>query len=333
LEAPPALVFPHRAETGEVLKWAESQSPHWKTKYYLGLLAWSRGLGGEAARYFAACGEQPDFAPFYISRALLSEPEAPSNAERDYRKAVAAGPGEWRTYRTLGSFYNGRHEYAKGLAVFREGALKFPSSYVMLFDYAQSLLYNHHYDECLAILDTLVVLPFEGAGYSRQTYREACVLAALDKLKAADAAGALALVSKARLWLEHLGVGRPYIVDETVEDYLEARCKALSGQDASGLFQSVADRPVAGSSSLLSAASLRHMGKKSDGARLLGEWVAKDSTNIVARWSAAAYQAGPAAAEDLLKKAKGPTDGGWHVFPSDADFLLVHAVSMTIGLE
>ena len=332
LEASPALVFPHRAETGEVLTWAESQSPHWKTKYYLGLLAWSRGLGGEAARHFAACGDQPDFAPFYVNRAVLSGPDSPSNAERDYRKAIAAGPGEWRTYRALGAFYNSRHEYAKGLTVFREGALKSPSSYVMLFDYAQSLLYNHRYDECLAILDTLVVLPFEGAGYSRQTYREACVLSALSKLKAGDADGALALVSKARQWPEHLGVGRPYSVDETVEDYIQARCEALSGKDATELFQRVADRPVAGSSSLLSAASLRHVGKDAVGARLLDAVSARDSASILARWSVAAYQKGPLAAEDLLKRSLG-SDGGWYTFPSDPDFLLVHSVVMTIGLE
>lgn len=91
------------------------------------------------------------------------------------------------------------------------------------------LVLNDQPEASLRILDTLTVLPFEGARYSREVYREACILSAANKMKAGMYSEARKLFDRARQWPEHLGVGKPYDVDNRFEDYLEAVCFERSG--------------------------------------------------------------------------------------------------------
>jgi len=339
LAGSPRLVFPHREETVEVLKWAESQKSHWKNKYYLGLLAWSCGRSDDALEYFASCGEEPDMAAFYASRALLEQPGPVGKAERDLRRALAVEPREWRTYRLLGSFYNEQGEYPLALGVLADAAVKFPSNDVILFDYAQTLLYNHKVDESLAILDTLTVLPFEGARYGRQTYREVCMLAALQHMGNKEYAQALALVSKAREWPEHLGVGRPYEVDERIEDYAEAQCRRHLGQkeEANRLLEKIVGRATRDPNqqsalSLLSALALRQTGRAPEAETVLRGWAQAHPEDLVAGWSLTAYESDSPTAEQFLETALGtqsPTS--WYLFPHDPDYLLVRQIVRTLG--
>jgi Flp pilus assembly protein TadD len=339
LQASPALVFPFRAETVRVLEWAESQSPHWKNKYYLGLLAWSRNVQKEAYRYFSECGDQPDFAPFYVCRGQLAKTQSPEDEERNYQKALDVGRNEWRTYRLLGSFHNERGEFEKALRVLDGGARRFGSSYVMLFDYAQTLLYNRRYDESLAILDTLTVLPFEGARYGRQTYRETCDLYALQKIKDSDYAGALDLVAKARLWPERLGVGKPFEVDERVEDYLEAYCRRKLGQQEveKTLLESVvtysrANAGKRGAASALTAEALRRLGKKGEADVLLRRWKAEEPRSLLQQWVSAVYEGDMERANAIVDAARNRPGGSpLTIFPTDPDALLVREIVQTIA--
>ncbi len=51
---------------------ASAQRPDdWKPHYYLGLILWTKGRTEEARRLFAQC-EGVDFAPFFLSRAMLN---------------------------------------------------------------------------------------------------------------------------------------------------------------------------------------------------------------------------------------------------------------------
>ncbi len=71
LEASPEFVFPYRTETLKVFDWAAKQIPSWKTDYYSALILWNRGRNEEALDLLENLGEEPQFVPFYYSRACL----------------------------------------------------------------------------------------------------------------------------------------------------------------------------------------------------------------------------------------------------------------------
>jgi len=339
LQASPFLVYPFRKETLPILDWAEKQSPHWKNRYYLALLTWSLGRTDLAETYFRSCGDSPDYAPFYIARGNFLRNDAPADAERDYRRAVDIGPNEWRTYRSLAAWYRQKGASAQALDILKTAAGKFPSSYVVLFDYAEILLLNRRFDESLSILDTLTILPFEGAGYGRQTYREACVLAAIDRMNKGEFDLALPLLAKAQEWPERLGVGKPLDVDNRLEEFLEARCYSFlkREKEEQRLLQSVAlagnqNAAPTNSNTLLSALSLRALGKSTEAAQLLSQWIKNSPQNPVARWASLIFagnnQEASAILEQLRLKA---SPNALNPVPADPQFhLVVEAVNSSL---
>ncbi len=291
LAASPQLVFPHRQEDREVLLWAEQRAHHWKILYYRALLAWSLGRKEEAGTLLAACEDTPDFGPFYLSRAGFWA-DAPQRALQDYRKAVQVDPGEWRTYNALATFLNAQGQYVEALRVCEHAVERFPHSYVLEFLLARTLLFNEKYGAGHAILDTLTILPFEGARYGHDAYRQACILLAAQKSLQNDVEGALALMRQARLWPERLGAGRPYDVDTRLEDYLEAfLLKQKGDQEGSAVLLSkvckyTRNRSTPGSASKLAGAlALRASGKTREAQTRLEEWKRKEPASDIARWS------------------------------------------------
>ena len=291
LEESPMLVFPHRPEEMDLLLWAEREKPHWKTRYYIGLL--SRGLGkeGEAERWLDKCSDLPDFAPFYLTRASLRNNDT-ERALADYRKALSVDPGEWRTHDAVITFLNERGRYAEALPLCTDAAGRFPGSYRMQFLLARTLLFNREYRSSLAILDTLTILPFEGARYGRDAYRQACILTAIRSIQKRDYGQALPLIGRARLWPERLGSGEPYDADTRIEDYLETLVLRRSGDSTggAGLLRRVAEytlehRSTGNTQHLVGAFALRDLGRKSEATDLLEKWVAREPGSPAARWS------------------------------------------------
>ncbi len=70
-----AFVFPYRTETVSALSWAMSKNSHWKFKYYLALNYWSIQREEDAKQLLRSCGQEPDYAPFYLIRASLIRTE------------------------------------------------------------------------------------------------------------------------------------------------------------------------------------------------------------------------------------------------------------------
>lgn len=338
LEASPYLVFPFREETFAILDWAEKQSPHWKNRYYLALLSSSIGRTDLAETYFRSCGDSPDYAAFYISRGNLLKDGSPADAERDFKKAIDVDPNQWRSYRVLASFYQQKGEYAQALGTLAPAARRFKSSYVVLFDYAQALLLNRRFDESLSILDTLKILPFEGAGYGRRTYREASVLAAIDRMNKSHYAQALPLLAKAKEWPERLGVGKPVIVDNRLEEFLEATCFSMlkKGKEEKKLLQSVVsfgkqNPSIINSNTLISALALRSLGKSAEASQLLSRWKQESPGNLVVRWASSVFAGDKGEANRILAEIRstaGPD--AWNLVPTDPEFhLIVEAVKLS----
>src|SRR5699024_4328302 len=121
LAVSPKLVFPFRWETIPVLKWALKQNSSWKTKYYLGLIMWSKGRNDEAMNFLNNCGDSPDFAPFYLTRSKMRGDKNPQKSLRDLNRSLALNKGQWRTYRALSSWYEAHHKTEKAVNISGKG--------------------------------------------------------------------------------------------------------------------------------------------------------------------------------------------------------------------
>ena len=101
----------------------------------------------------------------------------------------------------------------------------------------------------------------------------------------------------AKKWPENLGVGRPYDVDERLEDFLLAWCYSHSGNKKTAVefstkaFTGVLTAGYTASSSgdLISALALKNSGKQSEADNLMNSWQRKDPDNITRQWCAAVY--------------------------------------------
>jgi tetratricopeptide (TPR) repeat protein len=280
----------------EVLQWAERKEPHWKNKYYLALLCWSLGRPGEARIWADMCGDTPDFAPFYLARATLRTDD-PDSALADYRRALKIGPGEWRTHNAIITFLNERGRYAEALPLCTDAARRFRESYIVQFLLARTLLFNREYASSLAILDTLTILPFEGARYGRDAYRQACILSAIQKIQDGEYKVALPLIARARRWPERLGAGEPYGADTRIEDYLEAGVFRNTGETnrENELLAKIAEytrahKRAENTQQLIGAFALRDLGRNSDALELLRKWTRRQPENPGARWSLMVFQ-------------------------------------------
>jgi tetratricopeptide (TPR) repeat protein len=338
LDQSAAYVFPFRWESAEILSWADRKAPNWKTKYFLGLLLWSKDKTDAAREQFAACGNQPTFASFYVTRGNFLRSDHSEDALQDYKKALAIGPNEWRPYRALADFLTGESRYAEALEVAKSAAKKFPSSYVALFDLARSYVLNREYAASLKILDTLTVLPFEGARYTREVYRQACVLAAAEEMKSGGYAKAIKMLTKARQWPERLGVGRPYDVDNRLEDYLEGLCAKKTGDTpgARKLFEQIVGytKATPGDVSvyrLFDALAHRELGNQDLPGKSM-EGSLKEGNSPVARWSAAVAAKNAGEAASIEKELRGALSVSLLGRASlDQDFALVAEVYALTG--
>jgi tetratricopeptide (TPR) repeat protein len=292
----PYLAFPHRTETADVLGWVISRDNTWKPKYFLALIHWNRQDTLAAKELLTACGTEPDFAPFYLTRAeLLVRRDAPA-ALKDYLKAEKLDPKQWRTGLAISQFYAGRKAYAEAQQYARKYYRRFPDSYILGSQYAKTLLLAGQYQASLDVLSRLRILPYEGATDGRMLYREANLMLANEALRAGKYADATRYIAQSRAWNEHLGAGKPYPedLDERLEDYLEAVASEKLGQreKATALYTKIVafKNPHPEPNALFTALALRQLGKEAEAEALMNDWLKKSPENLVARWCYAFFK-------------------------------------------
>lgn len=212
------FVFPHRVETAKVCEMMLKDNTHWKLRYYYGLTLWDMQRVGEAEEQFLACGNEPDFSGFYLAKAKFLT----SRAERfrAIARGAEVGPEDWRATLALAKYYLSENQPAKAKKIILPFLESHPEQSAIGLGYAQSLSSEKRYVETLEFLENYELLPFEGATVGRDLYNEVSVRAAVEALKNERYDAAIALANKAKLWPPNLGVGRPYDVDERLEDYL-----------------------------------------------------------------------------------------------------------------
>ena len=214
------LVFPFRHETIPILQWSINNSESWKPGYYLGLVYWSKQRIEKARELFLSCGDEPGNSSFYLARSKLFRGTGNDLVLNDLKNATSLAPEEWRTGYELSEYYLDTGNTQKAQQVIEDYYKRFQENYYLGLLLAKTLLVNNDYYQCVKLLDTLQVLPNEGATEGHRIYHEAHKRLVMENYKKGKYQAAMKHIEKARLWPENLGVGKPYNPNERVGNFL-----------------------------------------------------------------------------------------------------------------
>jgi tetratricopeptide (TPR) repeat protein len=320
----PGNVFPHRHEDIAILRWAVGQTESWKVKYFLALGLIQSLKEEEALALLAACGNEPAYYPFYMVRAGLN------GRESDVLRAVAVAPDAWRTAMQLSKFYVEREQWAKALDVAQEGYTLHPGNYYLGLLLAKCYMYNDRFEAGIGLMKALRVLPNEGASEGRNVWRETNLHAAIAAILKNKCDVAVGYIHAARAWPENIGVGRPYDVDERLEDFLEYYCLIEKGSSEAGGFKeriiSFRDKhpewPV-GSSDLLPLLF-------EEGVMSRRQWIDRGNDNVPLRWCKAFLEGNKARLAELTEeKYVLPEALPYEILFEDREFTLIRKMYTT----
>jgi tetratricopeptide (TPR) repeat protein len=221
----PSFSFPFRSETAFVLEYLLTVQDDWLLKYHLALIYKDRNRVEECKELFTICGDTPNFAPFYASRAELFKGENDAGCEADLKKALSLD-NQWRYHMLLAEYYIDHRQFDKALTITEAFYRSHPKNYILGMLYAKSLLLNKKCEEADKVLSVINIIPYEGATDGHELYREAKLIQAVKFIKKNNYKSALKLINEARLWPENLGAGKPYQedIDTRMEDWLNYVC-------------------------------------------------------------------------------------------------------------
>ena len=250
-----AFVFPFRAETLPVLRWAARHDGHWAWRYLLGLNLWALDRREEAALALGILGDEPDYGAAYVARGHLLREVEGRDPGADFARAVELDPGSRILRVALIRYLQDAGRWSEAVAASARAREAFPGDFNLDLLHVRALLNVDRELEAIDILARTHVLPSENARESHRLYEFAHVAAALDALDAGSHEPARAHLEAALLWPESLGQGRPFDPDERLVRYLlgVAADAAGDGEAAREAFEAVvgddagewADQPFA----------------------------------------------------------------------------------------
>ena len=304
--ASPAFVFPYRTEDIGVLEWAVSKNSNWKFKYYLALNKISIQRRDEGMKLLRDLGQQPDYAPFYLTRAALMTPKNDAAELADLQKAHSLAPDDWRGTVKLINYYSDKKDYKMALTLAAEAYKKNKTNEAISIQYVLALINNGQYATSLKILDGMTILPGEGAREGKVIYEQASLLMSMDLIARKKYSDAIKMIEKSKEWPERLGVGKPYVVDTRIQDYLNIYCldKLNRKSETDPLKKSVSEytgrRRGPSYSSILTVNVLNDMGNKTAADELIKNM--SESNNPAQKWMVAVAKNNQAAAAELEKE-------------------------------
>jgi Flp pilus assembly protein TadD len=229
----PFLVLPFREESIPVFQWAAKTMPgDWKAKYYLGLIYWGLRRPEDALRMLDECGDQPDFAPVYISRAHLERASNSQKALADSERAHAVGKKNWRSWHHLATAYSDRGMHDKALNLAIEASKQFPSEDLIKILLARTSLNGGRYQQCYSVLEKATILPFEGQRDVHELFVQCQMCMAMEAMKKGQYQEAIKRLEGSKEYPERLGTGKPNNPDYRAQDYLMAFAYEKMGQPA-----------------------------------------------------------------------------------------------------
>jgi tetratricopeptide (TPR) repeat protein len=226
--ASPALIFPFRPEMNELFSWAYTVMPGWKWLYYEALTCWQFNQPERARELFIKCGDDPDFAPFYLTKSRLFEDDY-QVFKASVERAYALDPDSWRMGMNMVNLYIKENQVGKALQIAKRNFKLHSDKCMVVLQYANVLKLNERYSETLKILSQFEMLPAESDKFSgdvnaHKLFRETNILCAINEIKSEKWEKALAFLHEAETWPEHLGWGEPYLPDNRLTQFLSAYC-------------------------------------------------------------------------------------------------------------
>ena len=220
--ASPEFAFPFRSESIPVFEWACSQSRAWQPRYFLALIRWYQGELAKARELLTACGDEPRFGPFYAARrrSTVTTPHASCNGPcSSILTSGADGSMLVKDHLRTG-------HPAAALELAADSARRFPTNNALALLHAKILVSTGHYQEAARLLSSLELLPSEGVTDARSLFHEACMMLAVESIRAKSFDQALRLIETPAV-AEKLGSGKPYAedVDERLEDWMVYQCQ------------------------------------------------------------------------------------------------------------
>lgn len=212
------FVFPHRAQTAKLIESLLNTHSHWKLNYYLGLVYWNKGLLEKARHQFELCGNNPGFAAFYLAKMKLLDSK--EEKLQCVKKALDLEPESWRAALEVANYYLKDNRASDAKKIIQPFLKTHPEQSAIGLCYAQCLSGEGKFEEAVYFLENYELLPFEGATVGRDLYNEVCIRSAVRAINSGKYSKAIKLVQKAKKWPLNLGVGKPYDVDERLEDYI-----------------------------------------------------------------------------------------------------------------
>jgi len=302
----PEMVFPFRRENMKSLQWASSQTRSWKPKYYQAILWHSYGDKKKALELLNQC-EEVNYAPFYSYRATLHKSN--KAALDDLLKSVSIEKS-WRTGIQLIKCHSTNNNWESANDVAKEYHKMYPKNYMIGLQYAKTLCKTGRYDQCLSLLKRIKVLPHEGAYEGRHIYRDANLFSAIELIRRQQYDKAQKLIDESKIWIENLGVGKPYDeqIDYRLENFLEIKC---TGKESlkSELLEKIADtfqqsrhNKHFNANNLLTAIAMREKENKEAADNWVKEWEFQFIGNPVMEWCRAIYNNDFKTASELIKK-------------------------------
>ena len=221
----PDYSFPFRWETAMVIESLMKNEENWLLRFHLALIYRDRNRSEESIALLNSCGDKPDYAPFYVTRAEMRKGVDDKQCEQDLIKALSIDK-QWRYHQFLANYYISHNQYDKALDITGPFYKAHPDDFRMGTIHARALLLNKRYKEADALLTRLNIIPVEGATGGREMYREAKLMQAVQLMLKKNFSGALKFIKEADLWPENLGVGKPYEadIDTRLENWMSYLC-------------------------------------------------------------------------------------------------------------
>ena len=304
--ASPEFVFPYRVEDISALNWAVSKNNSWKFKYYLAMNNIGIQRMADGMKLLRECGQEPDYAPFYLTRAALLTPKDDAQELADLQTAQKLAPNDWRSANKAIQYYSDRKDYKTMLTLTSMAYKKFKGNPAIEVQHVLALINNGQYANSLKLLDGMTIIPFEGASEGKIIYEQASLLMAMDLIAKKKYSNAIKMIEKSKEYPERLGVGKPYVVDTRIQDYLNIYClEKMNRKSETGAlrksiseFQGVARRGNL-YSNLLTIKTLTELGDKTAAAEMVQKMQA---SNIPAqKWIAATVKNDLVTAAELEK--------------------------------
>lgn len=310
LNIPVSMTFPYREETAGILEEIIQANDHseigsfdvfhvasnWKFKYYLALIYWHKGLMNKAKSLFLECSLSPAAPSFYLAKAKLFKDD-PLIIFESINKARELDKNDWRAALALIEYNLAGNRAKTALSLAEEFTSRYPEKPVLGLSYVKALIKTGQYIKSIEFLEKYQILPFEGGTEGRNLYHEACIRETQYKLSKKKYNATIQYAKKACEWPENLGVGKPYRVDERLENYIIAIALEKSGKknDAKYYYEQVMNykrllHSNEGSRLIFQLLAMKQMSREQEANTLLENTMSEFPENPYLKWVYSAFR-------------------------------------------